>query len=55
MLPYLIIKAFDNPKKREEKLAAKKASAQQASLEQDSVNKALIAEIEARKDGGDAQ
>jgi len=48
MLPYLIIKAFDNPKKREEKLAAKKASAQQASLEQDSANKALIAEIEAK-------
>ena len=48
ILPYLIIKAFDNPKKREEKLAAKKASAQQTSLEQDSANKALIAEIEAK-------
>ena len=48
ILPYLITKAFDNPKKREEKLAAKKASAQQTSLEQDSANKALIAEIEAK-------
>ena len=46
IFPYLLLKAFDNPKKREEKLAAKKAAAQQASLEQDSASKALIAAME---------
>ena len=46
ILPYVLLKAFDNPKKREEKLAAKKAAAQQASLEQDSASKALIAAME---------
>ena len=48
LLPYVILKTFDNPKKREEKLAAKKASTQQMALEQDSASKKLIAEIEAK-------
>ena len=32
LLPYVILKTFDNPKKREEKRAAKKSSTQQMAL-----------------------
>ena len=46
LLPYLIVKAFDNPQKREAKAEAKKNAALQNSLDQDSVSKAMIAEIE---------
>ncbi len=44
--PYLVFKAFDNPKKREEKKAAKKAAEIAASRDNDMVNKAVIAQIE---------
>ena len=46
LLPYLIFKAFDNPAKREEKKAAKRAAEIAASRDNDMVNKAVIAEIE---------
>jgi len=45
-LPYLILKAFDNPKKREEKKAAKKNAEIQSSRDNDLVNKAVIQQIE---------
>lgn len=48
LLPYIVMKAFDNPEKREQKAEAKRIAAQQASLDQDSVSKAAIAEIEAK-------
>lgn len=45
-LPYLVFKAFDNPKKREAKKAAKKAAEIANSKDNDLVNKAIIAKIE---------
>lgn len=45
-LPYLIFKAFDNPKKREEKKAAKKIAENANSKDSEMVNKAVIAQIE---------
>ncbi len=45
ILPYLLIKAFDNPKKREEKKAAKK-QAEELNTNSDVVSKAAIQEIE---------
>ena len=45
-LPYLIIKAFDNPQKREEKKAAKKAAEIAATRDADMVSKQVVAEIE---------
>lgn len=47
-LPYLLLKAFDNPQKREEKKAAKKAAELEASRDQDTITKAQLAEIEAK-------
>ncbi len=46
LLPYLIIKAFVNPEKIEEKKAAKKAAEINASRENDMVNRAVIQQIE---------
>lgn len=48
LLPYLIIKAFDNPQKREEKLKAKKIAEQNAAIENSEAVKAVISEIEAK-------
>ena len=45
-LPYLIFRAFNNPEKREEKKAAKKAAEIVSSRDNDMVNKAVITEIE---------
>lgn len=45
-LPYLIIKAFDNPQKREEKKAAKKSAELAAAKDADMVSKKALAEIE---------
>ncbi|MBP5568650.1 MAG: SpoIIE family protein phosphatase [Treponema sp.] len=45
-LPYLILKAVDNPKKREEKKAQKKLAEQQNSLAGDEHTKEIILEIE---------
>lgn len=45
-LPYMIIKAFDNPEKREEKKAAKRHAEQIAAIENSETTKAIIAEIE---------
>ena len=47
-LPYLIIKAFDNPQKREEKRAAKLKAEQTAAIENSEAVKAVISEIEAK-------
>ena len=44
--PYLILKAFDNPQKREEKKAQKKLAEQQNSLAGDEHTKEIILEIE---------
>lgn len=44
--PYLIFKAFDNPKKREEKRAAKRNAEIAASRDNDMVSKEVIAQIE---------
>ncbi|MCR4579929.1 MAG: SpoIIE family protein phosphatase [Treponema sp.] len=46
VLPYLIVKLFDNPQKREEKKAAKKAAEIAASRDADMVSKQVVAEIE---------
>ena len=46
LLPYLIIKAFVNPEKIEEKKAAKKAAEINASRDNDMVNRAVIQQIE---------
>ncbi len=46
ILPYLVFKAFDNPKKREAKNAAKKAAEASVSRDNDMVSKAVIAQIE---------
>lgn len=48
VLPYFIVKAIENPQKKEEKAAAKKAAAQQASHDQDTVTKEAVAAIEAK-------
>ena len=45
-LPYLIIKAFDNPQKREEKKQAKLKAEQTAAIENSEAVKAVISEIE---------
>lgn len=45
-LPCLVFKAFDNPKKREAKKAARKAAETAASRDNDMVSKAVIAQIE---------
>lgn len=50
LLPYLIIKAFDNPVKREEKKAAKKAAEISASRDNDMVNKAVIDQIKEKNE-----
>ena len=47
LLPYLIIKAFDNPQKREEKQKAKKLAEQNQAIENSEAVKAVISEIEA--------
>lgn len=47
-LPYLILKAFDNPQKREEKKAAKRLAEQTAMIENSEVTKQAIAQIEAK-------
>ncbi|MCQ2575683.1 MAG: SpoIIE family protein phosphatase [Treponema sp.] len=47
-LPYLILKAFDNPQKREEKKAAKRLAEQTSAIENSETTKAIIAEIEAK-------
>ena len=44
-LPYLIFRAFNNPEKREEKKAAKKAAEIVSSRDNDMVNKAVITDI----------
>ena len=49
LLPYLIVKAFVNPQKIEEKKAAKKAAEMNSSRDNDMVNKALIQQIEEQK------
>ena len=46
LLPYLIIKAFVNPQKIEEKKAAKKAAEITSSRDNDMVNRAVIQQIE---------
>ncbi|MCQ2592007.1 MAG: SpoIIE family protein phosphatase [Treponema sp.] len=48
LIPYSILKAFDNPQKREEKKAAKKLAEQKAAIENSEVTKAAIAAIEAK-------
>lgn len=48
VLPYIIIKAFDNPQKREAKKIAKKAAELSALRDQDSITKEQLAEIEAK-------
>jgi len=47
-LPYLILKAFDNPQKREEKKAAKRLAEQTSAIENSETTKAIVAEIEAK-------
>ncbi len=47
-LPYLIIKAFDNPKKREEKRAKKLASEQYSASENSEATKAAVAAVETK-------
>lgn len=44
--PYLILKAFDNPQKREEKKASKKAAEIAASRDNDTVNKVVIQQMQ---------
>ena len=46
LLPYLILKAFDNPQKREEKRASKKQTEINVSHDSDIVNKEVVAQIE---------
>ena len=46
LLPYLILKAFDNPQKREEKRASKKQTEINVSHDSDMVNKEVVAQIE---------
>jgi len=46
LLPYLIVKAFVNPQKIEEKKAAKKAAEISSSRDNDMVNRAVIQQIE---------
>jgi len=46
ILPFVVFKAFDNPQKREEKKAAKIAADNLAALDQDTVTKAALAELE---------
>ncbi|MCQ2589413.1 MAG: SpoIIE family protein phosphatase [Treponema sp.] len=48
IIPYLIIKAFDNPKKREEKRQAKLAQAQENSIATNALAQAAIADIKAK-------
>lgn len=48
LIPYLILKAFDNPQKREAKRAAKLAAEKATALEQNEFTKQAIAEIEAK-------
>lgn len=45
-IPYLAIKAFDNPQKREKKLEAKRIAEQKAAIEGSDITKAAIAAIE---------
>lgn len=45
-LPYAVVKAFDNPIKREEKRVAKKEAEQSLANNQDYVSKAYVAELE---------
>ena len=47
-LPYLVIKAFDNPEKREKKKAEKKLAEQNAAIENSEFVKNVIAELEAK-------
>lgn len=47
-VPYLILKAFDNPQKREEKKLAKKRAEQAAIIENSDITKQAIAQIEAK-------
>ena len=47
-LPYLIIKAFDNPEKREKKKAEKRLAEQNAAIENSDVVKKVIAELETK-------
>ena len=47
-LPYLVIKAFDNPEKREKKKAEKKLAEQNAAIENSDFVKNVIAELEAK-------
>lgn len=47
-LPYLVIKAFDNPVAREKKKAEKKLAEQNAAIENSDVVKNVIAELEAK-------
>ena len=47
-LPYLIIKAFDNPEKREKKKAEKRIAEQNAAIENSDVVKRVIAELETK-------
>lgn len=46
IFPYLIVKAFDNPQKREEKKAAKKAAELELSKDSDTVSKEIITKME---------
>ena len=47
-LPYLVIKAFDNPELREKKKAEKKLAEQNAAIENSDFVKNVIAELEAK-------
>ena len=47
-LPYLVIKAFDDPQKREQKKAEKRIAEQNAAIENSDLVKSRIAEIEAK-------
>ena len=47
-LPYLVIKAFDNPEKREKKKAEKRIAEQNAAIENSDFVKNVIAELEAK-------
>ena len=47
-LPYLVIKAFDNPEAREKKKAEKRIAEQNAAIENSDVVKNVIAELEAK-------
>ena len=47
-LPYLVIKAFDNPEKREKKKAEKRIAEQNAAIENSDVVKKVIAELETK-------